>query len=401
MANTEEFADLSSFGSSQKVVAFVEDADSTETLRAVLQGLPGELDLRRGGIRQAIKYFEKERPPRAVIVDISGVDNPQSALDDLARLCPPDVLVFVIGDVTDIAFYRLLVDDVGVTEYLPKPLTRDTVQRQLLQRLTRGGNDPAAPRGGHVIAVCGARGGVGATTIAANLAIELASVSKGHVALLDLHLQGGTAALMFSATPGAGLRMVLEDPDRADGLFLERTAIALEPRLQLIAAQEPLQAAPTATAEGVSRLVGLLQRKFNFVVIDMPMPVPPPLLPALAAARRVVVVMAPDVGSLRDAHALRGWMDGAAGQHRTVTVLNRADLAGGLAPGLIEKGLGGKPDVTIPDLGRRMIEAVNLGVPAVRRVPALRRHLAGLVREIGGLAPAADSGSWLSRMLRG
>jgi pilus assembly protein CpaE len=337
-----------------------------------------------------------------VIVDISGIDNPQAALDDLARLCPPDVQVFVVGDNTDIAFYRLLVDDVGVTEYLPQPLTRDTVKRQLLQRITREvGADNGAPRGGHVIAVIGARGGVGTTTIAANLAVELAAVSKGHVALLDLHLQGGTAALMFSASPGPGLRMVLEDPDRADSLFLERTAILLEPRLQMIAAQEPLQAKLIISEEGVSRLIALLQRKFNFVVVDLPMPVPVALLPALDAARRVVVVIAPDVGSLRDGHAIRTWIDGMSGQHRTISVLNRSDLAGGLSPQLIEKGLGGKPDVSIPDLGRKMVESVNLGIPAVKRVPALRKYLAPLVREIAGLSPAETGTSLLRRIFGG
>jgi pilus assembly protein CpaE len=71
-----------------------------------------------------------------------------------------------------------------------------------------------------------------------------------------------------------------------------------------------------------------------------------------------------------------------------------------LQPSLIERGLGGKPDVVIPDLGRRMIEAVSLGTPALRRVPALGRHMIGLVREITGLgAPAASTG-WLRRTFR-
>ena len=146
----------------------------------------------------------------------------------------------MVGENTDITFYRLLVHDLGVTEYLPKPLTRDSIQRLLLPRLAGGGAEPAGGRGGHVVAVCGARGGVGATTIAVSLALELSDVAKAHVALLDLHLQGGTAALMLSGRPGPGLRIALEDSERADSLFLERTAIAVDPRLRLIAAEEPV-----------------------------------------------------------------------------------------------------------------------------------------------------------------
>jgi pilus assembly protein CpaE len=383
-----------------RVVAFVTDDASMAALRVGLLPLAEELDIRRGTVRQAIRFFEKQVAAQAVVVDVTGIEDAQATLDDLARVCPPDVQVFVVGENTDITFYRLLVHDLGVTEYLPKPLTRDSIQRLLLPRLSGGGAEPAAGRGGHVVAVCGARGGVGATTVAVSLAMELADLAKAHVALLDLHLQGGTAALMLSGRPGPGLRIALEDSERADSLFLERTAIAVEPRLRLIAAEEPLGATLQVSSGGVARVLDLLQRKFNYVVVDLPMPVPQEMTWAVVMARQVVVVMGPDVASLRDAQAIRQFVIGTTGTDRVVTVLNRSDAKGGLASSLIERGLGGKPDAVIPDLGRRMIEAVSLGVPALRRVPALGRHMAGLVREITGLGATAASTSWLRRMLR-
>jgi pilus assembly protein CpaE len=383
-----------------RVVAFVTDDASMAALRVGLLPLAEELDIRRGTVRQAIRFFEKQVAAQAVVVDVTGIEDAQATLDDLARVCPPDVQVFVVGENTDITFYRLLVHDLGVTEYLPKPLTRDSIQRLLLPRLSGGGAEPAAGRGGHVVAVCGARGGVGATTVAVSLALELADIAKAHVALLDLHLQGGTAALMLSGRPGPGLRIALEDSERADSLFLERTAIAVEPRLRLIAAEEPLGAILQVSSGGVARVLDLLQRKFNYVVVDLPMPVPQEMNWAVVMARQVVVVMGPDVASLRDAQAIRQFVIGTTGSDRVVTVLNRADAKGGLASSLIERGLGGKPDSVIPDLGRRMIEAVSLGVPALRRVPTLGRHMAGLVREITGLGAAVAPTSWLRRVLR-
>ena len=68
--------------------------------------------------------------------------------------------------------------------------------------------------------------------------------------------------------------------------------------------------------------------------------------------------------------------------------------------GIIERALGGKPDTIIPELGRRMIGAVNLGVPALQRVPALGNRPAGLVRDITGLGASAAPACWLRRMLR-
>ena len=58
------------------------------------------------------------------------------------------------------------------------------------------------------------------------------------------------------------------------------------------------------------------------------------------------------------------------------------------------------PDITIPELGKGMLEAINLGVPAVRRVPGLRRALAPLVRELTGISPATASQSWLRKLFR-
>jgi pilus assembly protein CpaE len=390
----------------RKIVAFVQDEDSAAALRTGLAPVADDLDIRRGGLRHAVRYFEKEPASRMAIVDIAAEQNPQAALDDLARVCPPFVPVIVLGDNIEIGFYRLLVNDLGVAEYLPKPLTRDAVQTLLLPRLLLprmdhpGAGVTSGVRGGHVVAVCGARGGAGATTIAINVALELAEATKAHVVLLDLNLQTGAAALMLSAHPGPGLRIALADPQRADSLLLERTAIEVAPRLRLLAAAEGFGSNAPVTAEGVTRVLDLLRQKFNFVVVDLPIPVPPAMFQALVLARQVVVVLGPDVAGLRDAKALRNFVAVTTGTDRAITVLNRADVQGGLARSLIETGLGARPDITIPDFGKRMIQALNLGVPALTHVPALRRHLAPLVREISGVRTDRSGKSWLMRMLR-
>ena len=392
-------ADLRVFDTNQGLVAFATDEESMSVLSAGLSALGDTLEVRRGNIRQAIKHFEREAPTTAIMVDISGQPDAQAALDALARVCPPSTQVFVIGDNSDIAFYRMVVTDFGATDYLPKPLTRDTLQRLVMPRLTGSSSEPVPGRGGHVIAVCGARGGVGATTVAVNLALALGNSAKGQVAVLDLNIQAGSVALMLSGRPGQGLRIALEDASRADSLFLERTAITVDPRLKMIAAEEAFDVVPHITETGVTRVLDLLQRKFNFVVVDLPIPLPREMIPAISMFRQVVVVMGPDVASLRDAQGIRRLVTKATGSDRCLTVLNKADIKGGLQLPLIEKGLGAKPDIIIPDLGRKMIDAVNLGVPALRHVPTLARHLAPLVREVAGVAEGRKKWS-LRRILR-
>jgi pilus assembly protein CpaE len=383
----------------RRVVAMVDDDATATALRTGLAALGNDFELRRGDIRAATRFFEKASPSQALIVDISGIDNPQAALDDLARVCPPDVRVFVIGENANIGFYRLLVQDLGVTEYLPKPLTGDVVLRVLLPHLGSGTAERTGARGGHLVAVCGARGGVGTSSIALNLAYQIMDTVKGHVALVDLHVQRGEIALMLSVRPGPGLRIALEDADRVDSLFLERASIEIEPRLRLIASEEAFDTEATVTEAGLARVLDLLLQKFNFIVADIPMPMPPAMLRMLTLARQVVVVLTPDVASLRDTQNIRRLVTGITGADRVITVLNRSNMPGGIERQLIDKALAGKPDVIIPDLGRGMLEAINLGVPAVRRVSSLRRYLAPLVHEISGVKPGSGGRSWLRKLL--
>ena len=382
----------------RRVVAIVDDETTATALRTGLTPLGDDFELQRGNIRTAIRLFEKETPATILIVDIAGVDNPQAALDDLARVCPPDVQVFAIGENTDISFYRLLVHDLGISDYLAKPLTRDIVLRVLLPHLSGGQLGKSDGRGGHLVAVCGARGGVGTSSIALNLAYEIMSTVKGHVALLDLHVQGGELALMLAQHPGPGLRIALEDATRVDALFLDRASIEIEPRLRLIASEEAFDTEATVTETGLARVLDLLQKKFNFIVADIPMPLPPAMTRVLNLARQVVTVLTPDVASLRDTQNIRHFVAGVTGADRVISVLNRADMKGGLERALIDKALGGPPNVVIAELGRGMLEAINLGVPAVQKVPALRRYLAPLVREIAGVRPAGSSQSLMQRV---
>ena len=383
----------------RRIVAFVSDEASESALQAGLAGIELELELRRGTVRHAIRHLEKDTEIGAVVVDISGIADPIEALDELARVCPPDVRVIVIGERLEIEFYRTLVQGMGVTEYLPKPLTRDTVQTLLRPQLVGDEADLASSgRTGHVVTVCGAQGGAGTTSIAVNLAIQLAETTKANVALLDLHLQDGEAAVILGVRPGPGLRIALEDPLRADSLFLDRTAIEVSPRLRLIAADESLDENLQITEAGVRHVLALLRQRFNYIIIDLPVPLDPAMRPAIALARHVFVLLEAEVTGLRNAAGLRALVTRIAGANRMFTVLNRAGRGGGLSLDVVAKGLGARPDVVIPDLGKRMTEAVNLGVPAVHRIPALRRHLAPIIREITGIR-TDPSGSWLRRLL--
>ncbi len=381
-------------------MAFLDDEASEAALRNGLADMAGGLLLRRGGLRAAIKALEREPTPRVLLVDISGVQDAVTALEQLAAVCTPDVQVLAVGDTADIGFYRQLTRDLGIAEYLYKPLTRDSVARIFGPYLAGSAAAEAevSNRSGRVVAVYGARGGCGATTVAVNLALQLAEVSHGHVALLDLNLRGGTAGMMLGVRPGAGLRVALEEPERVDALFLDRSGLPIGERLRLFAAEEPLESLPRPSEEGVKRVLALLCQRFNHVIVDLPMPPGPAERAVLAASRQRVVVLGPDIAGIRDATAARKFSTiGPA--HTVVTVLNRAGAPGMLKTKLVEEGLGAAPDIVIPDLPKELPRAANLGRPALHESAALRRALAPLTQEVSAVrAQPGRAPSLLARL---
>lgn len=390
MAVVDHPEETASLVARNRIVCFVNDELSAAALRKGLDG--SNLVIRRGTIRHATRMLETDTDLYALVTDISGIDDPFTELERLASVCPPDVKVCLIGENREITFYRELME-IGLTEYLPTPITRDIVLDQLRPKLLGDVAPTHNDRGGHVVSICGAQGGAGATSIAINLALQLAETTKAKVALLDLHLQGGETAVMLGVRPGPGLRIALENPMRADTLFLERAAIEVNDRVVLISGDEDLDAKLDITEAGVRHVLGLLRQRFNYVVVDVPVPFPASIYPVITLSRHVLVLLEAEVTGLRNAHALRNAVTNIAGKDRVFTLLNRANRAGGLPRATIVKALGAEPDMVIPDLGKGMTQAVNLGIPALKHVSALRRHLAPIVREITGVGPKRK-GRW-------
>jgi pilus assembly protein CpaE len=264
-------------------------------------------------------------------------------------------------------------------------VTRETVTRLFVPQIAGVTMDASASRGGSVIAVCGARGGVGTTTIAVNLALQLTTATRGHVALLDMHLRQGTAALMLGVNALGGLRIALEQPERADALFLDRVCVEISERSRLIAADEPLDATPTPTPDGVRRVLDLLRKRFNYVVVDLPVPATLAEMQVLRVARHLLMVMAPDLAGIRDVERLRQLAQ-TMGTNHTSIILNRVGMQGGLPPAMIEEGIGSKPTIQIPDLGRQLSRAANLVRPAIGECSAFKKAMGLLAQEVSGAA---------------
>lgn len=369
------------------LVAFVTDAESDAVLRETLLAELGEgAEVRRGDVLAATRALKRSTTPLALIVDVSGVEQPLSALEELALVVEPDVRVLVIGDRQDAAFYRQLTRGLGVLEYLFKPLTQEMVARHLLPYL-RQGTSPRDMhlRGGRVITVTGVRGGVGATTIAANLAWHLGEEARRHTVLLDADLHGGAAALLLGARTANGLRSALEHPERVDELFVERTAQPAGERLHVLAAEEkpldPVLCQPGAAA----RLMAMLRRRYNFVVVDLPARSGPMAREILDMAHQRVLVTDPSLAGAREMLRFAAIPNAPTQSRRALTVLNRAGQPGMLSEAQLREALGEAPELVIPWLPKVVPSAADLGEAAARQRGVFRNAILRLAQDVASI----------------
>jgi pilus assembly protein CpaE len=376
-----------------RVIAFVGDQETETALReGLLEALPQGFEIRRGTVRAAMAALQKMPTPHTLIVDVSGEDQPLSALGELSDVVEPDVRVLVIGDRDDLNFYRQVTRGLGVMEYLYQPLLRDMVARYFGPLVVPGTPVPEAMLGGRVVTVTGTRGGTGASTIAANLAWYFGVEARRHTVLLDADLHRGTAAMHLGAQAGAGLRTAIEAPDRIDELFVERAAQPISKRLHVLAGEEKLTETVNYTPNAAHRLLEALRRRYNFVVIDVPCSQLPLHNDLLMLAHQRVLVMDPTLASVRDALRLLALPNGPMQSRRGVLVLNRDTLPGGLTRRQVEEGLKMKPDIVIPDVPKVVGVAASMGEAAVAVRGGFRAGMLLLAREVA-FVRLLDSGT--------
>jgi pilus assembly protein CpaE len=371
------------------LLAFVSDAATEKVLRDCLMQLSlAHGMIVRGGIAKAIETLGAERSPNILIVDISGVDLPISQVDALAEVCEPGVTVITIGDRNEIGLYRDLLH-AGVTDYIVKPVTPQLIARALNRRTGTGEATAIQKKLGTMTALIGARGGVGTTTIAVNLAWHLANRHSRRVALVDLDLQHGDCALALNIKATPGMREALVNPTRIDSTLLERVMTPVGHRLFVLSSEEPLRDDLEFTAEAVDTLVRALREQFHYVIVDVPRIPAAPYRRALDTADFRIIVGDQTLRAVRDIVRLRDVLGEDNGKQRNGFVVNRYGEGGRHSVTLQEMQhvLGLQPKTVIPFLPTVFAAATNGTRVAAARRSKFTDAIAALVLELSGRPP--------------
>jgi pilus assembly protein CpaE len=386
----------------REALAFVTDAASREAVAEALReaGFVGG-SIVEGGISAALKQIELGTP-RILMVDISSSSTPVQDVAALAAVMEPGTKLIVIGAANDVALFRDLLG-VGASDYIVKPLDAQHLHTALTEGAqAKSGQAPA--KIGRVAAVIGARGGVGATTIAVNAAYILSHERKQKTALVDLDLHFGTAALALDIEPGRGLREALEKPGRIDSLFLERAMAKIGERLFVLGCEEPLRDRPSVDPHATETVVGELRQNFSWIVLDMPRWFVATQPHAFAAVTDILLVCDQSLAGIRDTMRLLDLIKESAPHAKLRLATGSSDAAKPkISRGDFEKSIGRKVDYELPFEAKSVAAGANAGKPlsAVARSGKLVKALRQITADLGDSDDRKPAGtSFLGRWFK-
>jgi pilus assembly protein CpaE len=336
-----------------------------------------------GGLAAAVEQYRNQPTPALVIVEsLDPGPTMLTLLGQLAEVCDTGTKVVVIGAHNDIALYRELMRQ-GVSEYLVPPLQT----LQLVRAVTTLYADPSAPFVGRQIAFIGARGGVGSSTIAHNLAYMLSERMQTQAVIVDFDLPFGTAGLDFNQDPIQGVVDALNQPDRLDPVLLERMMARCTERLSLFAAPATLDDDYNISAEAFEEVATKIRTTAPYVVFDLPHTWSNWMRRMLLTADDVVITATPDLACLRNAKNIIDLIRHARPNDAPpVLVLNQV-------------GLPGRPEIPAKDFAEALgvPVAVQLGFDA--KLFGQASNNGQMLEEIGPRSKAVDSLGQLTQLI--
>lgn len=299
----------------------------------------------------------------------------------------------------------------GAKEFLTLPVTLEELMGALgrISHAKFGGAD-ARNRASRIIAVAGASGGVGCTSVAVNLGCILAANPANTVALVDLDLAVGDADVFLDTIPDYSLIDVTQNVARLDFQLLKRSLTKHSSGLYLLPRPVQLQDVRLINPDSLRRVFGLLKATFSHIVIDLSKGYTETDQSAIEFANDVLLVVQLDLPCLRNLVRLQMSFDEIEGlRDKLKIVVNRVGLESGqIKLKKARETIGRDIFAQIPNDYRTMVEVRNNGVPLLEHAPkaaitlAMQQMAAGLSNS--GTAEAAEqvtesassSSSWIS-----
>lgn len=361
------------------------------------------VDVRNGGIMAAAQAFSEATTPDVLILETEGHrDQVLSELSQLAQVCDPSTKVVLIGHVNDVILYRELIRQ-GLSEYLVAPVH----QLQVIDAVSSLFNDPGADPIGRIVAFIGAKGGVGSSTIAHNVAALASGEYKVDTIVTDLDLAFGTAGLNFNQDPAHGIAEAIASSDRIDQTMVERLLTKCSDRLSLLSAPAQVEKSLGIEDGSLEPIIDAIRCSAPLIILDIPNLWSVWSKQLLVGADDVIITSTPDLASLRNTKNIFDFLTAARPNDKApLIILNQVGVQKRPEIPVAEfaKAIGVEPTVVIPfdahvfgtaASNGQMLSEVGPKSKAAEQVAMLGQLLIGKNPE----APSSKGGSALSKLL--
>jgi len=331
----------------------------------------------------------------------------EKALNLIPRIreASPDCCIVAVSQSTD-GTLILRAMRAGVSEFLSLPVKME----DLAASLERIGNQryqgaEGKGRSTTVIAVAGATGGTGCTSLAVNMGCALASSEEHSVVLVDLDLSLGDADVFLDAIPDYTIVDVAQNVSRLDFTLLKRSLTKHSSGLYLLPRPVLLQDSAMISPDNFHRVIGLLRATFSHVIIDLSKSFSPLDIVALDLADHLLLVTQLDLPCLRNVVRLMMSFDEIAGlKEKTKVVVNRIGIDGGqISLAKAQETIGCDVFWQLPNDQKTMLTVRNNGVPLIEEAPkaAITQGIVQMTDELCGIDSTGRSektgaGKWLS-----
>ncbi|SFN80812.1 pilus assembly protein CpaE [Mesorhizobium sp. NFR06] len=254
------------------------------------------LKVHMGGVPTAIEFYQSAPTPNLILLESRS--EPQQLLEQLGQLaeyCDPSSKVVVIGHYNDVGLYRELIRS-GISEYVIAPVSMTDIVSVVSSIFV----DPESEPIGRSLAFIGAKGGVGSSTIAHNVAWAMSSLFKSEVVIADLDLAFGTANINFDQDPAQGIAEAVFSPERVDEVYLDRLLAQCAEHLSLLAAPSTLERVYDFDPEAFAQVIETAQRSAPLLVLDVPHVWSGWTKSTLIKADEIVITATPELANLRN-----------------------------------------------------------------------------------------------------
>jgi pilus assembly protein CpaE len=326
------------------------------------------------------------RQPDVLVLDLRGHAHLPAALPILKKHHPSTGVLLVADRLEPALLLEAM--RVGVTEVVTAPLVANDVEAAINRLAVQRS---AKTDSGTALAFVGAKGGVGTTTLAVNVAATLARLVPGSTLLIDLHVSNGDAAVFLGAEPRFSIVDALENTHRLDEAFFRNLIVKTKAGVDLLASSERMTTGPLDVRR-IRTLLEMAERHYRYVVLDVPRS-DAAALDALEGVKQIVIVANQELATVRSASRMAATLRQRHGKDKLTVVLSRPDRLAEIGHEDVERAVGVKVKHTVPSDYRRALEALNKGRPlALENLNELSGSLERLARSLAGLEkPAAPN----------